>query len=217
MPGDSLVCPRCLCQVNDRWPFCTHCGSRLGITNAPATTFPLCENCGALVELTGAFCWHCGVPLATGHTPHLPTPKVWEDVATPREDSVASYAASSARSKPPALSGNPKAPSPVTAIPWWRRPLITRETEPRIAYSIGVTMGASITIIICALTSLGALLSKFYQTNLGYPLWGLSGGEAGVLLVIVISISWIVAGLMLWYERRKDGRAQTVAPPSGSL
>jgi hypothetical protein len=33
---------------------------------------PVCENCGAAVDTTGAFCWKCGVPLATGRDPFIP-------------------------------------------------------------------------------------------------------------------------------------------------
>jgi hypothetical protein len=39
---------------------------------------PVCRNCGAAVDTTGAFCWKCGVPLKTGREPfipaHVPTP-----------------------------------------------------------------------------------------------------------------------------------------------
>ncbi len=35
-------------------------------------TLPVCGNCGAAVDTSGAFCWKCGVPLETGREPFIP-------------------------------------------------------------------------------------------------------------------------------------------------
>jgi hypothetical protein len=35
-------------------------------------TIPVCGNCGAAVDTSGAFCWKCGVPLETGREPFIP-------------------------------------------------------------------------------------------------------------------------------------------------
>jgi hypothetical protein len=78
MPAEPLLCPQCLAQVHPDWPFCTHCGSRLKLEPAPVQSptsepsIPVCSNCGAAVDTSGAFCWKCGVPLSTGREPFIP-------------------------------------------------------------------------------------------------------------------------------------------------
>ncbi len=73
MPEDTL-CPRCQAQVQPDWPFCSHCGSRLDRTPPSPPPIPECHNCGATLDVTGAFCWKCGVPVATGREPFIPDP-----------------------------------------------------------------------------------------------------------------------------------------------
>lgn len=72
VPDQSLLCPQCLAQVHPDWPFCSHCGTRLNTTVPAGTTVPVCANCGAIADTTGAFCWKCGVPLKTGREPFIP-------------------------------------------------------------------------------------------------------------------------------------------------
>ena len=97
MTGAPLLCPRCQAEVHEKWPYCAHCGSRLGDTNPPVPTIPVCENCGSAVETSGAFCWKCGVPLATGRQPFVPAPVV-NDIGLPETPpELPAYAGPSAR------------------------------------------------------------------------------------------------------------------------
>jgi double zinc ribbon protein len=56
---------------------------------------PVCGNCGAAVDTTGAFCWKCGVPLRTGREPFLPEPPVETEPSAVRSDTLSTYGASS--------------------------------------------------------------------------------------------------------------------------
>ncbi len=56
---------------------------------------PVCGNCGAAVDTTGAFCWKCGVPLRTGREPFLPEPPVETEPSAVRADTLGMYGASS--------------------------------------------------------------------------------------------------------------------------
>ena len=103
MTGAPLLCPRCQAEVHERWPFCAHCGSRLGETNPPVPVVPVCENCGAAVETSGAFCWKCGVPLTTGRQPFVPAPVPGGTGAPPPGPDLSSYAAASGRTARPAI------------------------------------------------------------------------------------------------------------------
>ena len=97
MTGAPLLCPRCQAEVHEKWPYCAHCGSRLGDTNPPVPTIPVCENCGSAVETSGAFCWKCGVPLATGRQPFVPAPVVGDIGLAEPAPELPAYAGPSAR------------------------------------------------------------------------------------------------------------------------
>jgi len=73
---EVTLCPKCQAQVQPDWPYCSHCGSRLDRTPPPPPTIPTCVNCGATLDTSGAFCWKCGVPVATGRDPFIPDPGV---------------------------------------------------------------------------------------------------------------------------------------------
>ena len=71
---------------------------------APDLQPPLCVNCGAAVDTTGAFCWKCGVPLHTGRDPFLPIPGVTPEADEPRDASLGVYGLSE-RSGSPTIAG----------------------------------------------------------------------------------------------------------------
>jgi uncharacterized OB-fold protein len=94
---------------------------------APDTSedeIPICENCGAAVDTTGAYCWKCGVPLETGRDPFIPAPPAAPDRVGPREDSLGVYTQSSP-ARPRERSGQSR-----------RRPPLTRRDVSRSAFLI---------------------------------------------------------------------------------
>jgi hypothetical protein len=86
MVYEPTLCTRCHAEVHPIWRFCSHCGSKLEQSSIGAGAPPgdvassaqategvaVCDNCGAAVDTTGAFCWQCGVPLSTGREPFIP-------------------------------------------------------------------------------------------------------------------------------------------------
>ncbi len=159
MSALPLLCPRCQSQVHERWPYCARCGSRLGDTNPPVPAIPVCENCGAAVDATGAFCWKCGVPLATGRQPLIPAPP--DDAnSSPSGPGLPAYETSSARV--------PAAPD--------RRPYLPSTRVPTDAYGAGSRRGSRgrstvvIVILVAAVAALAFLwVSPYGEQVLGRP------------------------------------------------
>jgi hypothetical protein len=226
MVGVPLLCPKCQAQVQHEWPFCSHCGSRLGGTNPPQPVIPVCENCNAPVDTSGAFCWKCGVPLTTGRSPFIPDGSVEFEPEGPKAETLTEQAriagpsgraphfTDASRHVSRASVGDLNTPNRVS---WWRRPLISRTMDPRLSYAVGITIGVVFALFICGVSPLGAALSELYLSQLnGYPLWGFDAVEAGLFLGAAVGVAWVVTGLLLWRDRSKYKRTNSVAnPPTG--
>jgi hypothetical protein len=205
---EPVFCPKCAAQVHPEWPFCSHCGSRLMAFHEANGRFPACSNCGAAVDTTGAFCWKCGVPLDTGRQPFIPDPGHTAQTSVPRDDSIGVYLDPSERSTSRPSIGSNRVEDQSPATPWWLRGLITRRSDPRWSYLLGLFVGVGLVGFLSIVSPLGAELASFQMSNvfLATPLLALA------FLVLLLGLACISTILAVVIEREFARRRDSTPP-----
>jgi hypothetical protein len=123
-----------------------------------------------------------------------------------REETVGIYGTSSSRTTEqptgaePIFEGRP--------VPWWLKGLISKRTEPRWAYALGVFGGIGLTVLMSLVSPLGSFLSSIQVSNF----WLVSPDGAAALLVAFALCAPISAAMILAIERSYARKRVPSAP-----
>jgi hypothetical protein len=196
MSAELTPCPHCYAHFRADWSFCSHCGTRTGVTGIPVVGHsegPVCEQCAAPVDTSGAFCWHCGVPLDTGRAPFLPMPDVGGSTA-PRSESLGVYSGQTARPGGPPSGGGAVPPAPPSGASagsesarkrWFRRSGEPPPSPLQIAITIAVAAAVgALAVGFVVPWEKQTFARSFEFSHYGYSDFSIGGASAQELFVV---------------------------------